>query len=196
MQPLFDLFDLVFAADYALRQIIGSVRWMPLDGVMFLASYVNAWGFVWIVLGGIAAWARPSRARGVWQLVLAIVLASVVSNQVMKPLVDRDRPFKVPVAQTGVRSIGHRPASQSFPSGQAATAVAGAMALARVWPQSATFAWVLALLVSFSRIYLGLSYPLDVIGGMAVGRACSWFVVGRTSWTRPVRDEEPLGAAV
>lgn len=196
MQPLFDVFDLIFAGDYALRQIIASVRWLPLDGVMFLASYVNAWGIAWIVLGGLAAWARPARTRGVWQMVLAIVLASVVSNQAIKPLVDRERPFKVPVAQTGVRAIGERPASSSFPSGQAATAVAGAMALARAWPQSATFAWTLALLVSFSRIYLGVNYPLDVIGGMALGFACSWFVTGGTRWTRPVRDEEPIGAAI
>ncbi|MFB3855296.1 MAG: phosphatase PAP2 family protein [Vicinamibacterales bacterium] len=196
MQPLFDVFDWIFATDYWLRQAIGSVRWVPLDAAMGLITYINSWGFVWLFIGGIGAWARPSRGRGVWQMVLAMILASLLSNQVIKPIVGRERPFTVPVAKTGVRVLGERPAGSSFPSSEAAVAVAGAIGLSRAWPAANTLAWVLAILIAFSRVYLGVHYPLDVIAGMAVGVFAGWFVTRGTTWERPIRDEEPEGAAV
>ena len=142
--------------DYWLRQLGGSVRWPPLNALMFFLSYLNSYGGVWLIIGALATWARPSRARGVWQMVLAIILAAVVSDSAVKPLVHRDRPFKIPVSVTGVRVIGERPKDSSFPSTAAATAFAAALALTRVLPTGRFWVWLLAALIGVSRIYLGV----------------------------------------
>lgn len=69
--------------------------------------------------------------------------------------------------------IDRRPVTYSFPSGHAASAVAGAITLSWVWPHGRLVLWPLATLVALSRIYVGVHYPLDVLGGV-LGVACAW----------------------
>jgi undecaprenyl-diphosphatase len=72
------------------------------------------------------------------------------------------------------RVIDRRPLTFSFPSGHAASAVAAAVTLARLWPNGRLVLWLLAVLVAVSRIYVGVHYPLDVLGGAVLGLACAW----------------------
>ena len=72
--------------------------------------------------------------------------------------------------------------SASFPSTHAATSFAGAYALSRLFPTLRLPLWILACLVAYSRVYVGVHYPLDVIGGAVVGLAAAAFVVDGTRW--------------
>lgn len=175
------MFEWIAGGDAWLRQVIATVRWPPLNALMFILSFVNGLGAVWIVLAALASYARPSRARGAWQVVLAVVVAALVSTAV-KPIVNRDRPFKIPVSVSHVRVIGERPRDSSFPSTAAATAFAGALALTRVWRSARFWLWLLAAAIAVSRVYLGVHYPLDVVGGIVLGLAAAAFVVGDTAW--------------
>ncbi|MCS6950105.1 MAG: phosphatase PAP2 family protein, partial [bacterium] len=81
-------------------------------------------------------------------------------------------------ALEGVRAIDGCRASASFPSSHAVNNFAAATLFAlfyRRWV--AWLAFGLAVLVSYSRIYLGLHYPSDVLGGAAIGVACAFGVV-------------------
>jgi undecaprenyl-diphosphatase len=140
---------------------------------------------IWLVLGVVIALSRPRAAAGVWQMALAILIASQLTDHVLKPAVGRGRPF---TAVMDVRVIAERPDTHSFPSGHAANAFAGALALGRVWWRRGRVAlWLLAATIAFSRVYVGVHYPLDVLGGAIVGLASGWFVLGGR---RPVAPPE------
>ena len=65
-----------------------------------------------------------------------------------------------------------RPAQDlTFPSGHAATAFAGAALCAKAAPRLAVPFYVLAAAIAFSRVYVGVHYPLDVLAGAALGLA-------------------------
>jgi undecaprenyl-diphosphatase len=86
----------------------------------------------------------------------------------LKALVERPRPvMTVPEADPLLGgTLGN-----SFPSGHAATSFAGLVILAFLIRRAIPFLVVLAVLISFSRIYIGVHYPLDVVGGAAIGSA-------------------------
>ena len=141
-----------------------------LDGVMWIVSVIGRGGFVWLVIGLTVTLIRRTTPGLLLELTLAIVLASLLGNHVLKPLVSRERPF---VSTPEILVIGSRPGDASFPSGHAANEFAGASVLARRLSAQRLLWWALAVLIAYSRIYLGVHYPLDVIGGALLGFLCA-----------------------
>ena len=106
------------------------------------------------------------RRWGVFALtVIAVVLADWSATG-LKALFDRPRP---PLRYAEPKTLVHLPHDASFPSGHAATSFAAATMLSFAFPRFAPFLYVLAAAVAFSRVYVGVHYPLDVIGGALLG---------------------------
>jgi undecaprenyl-diphosphatase len=97
--------------------------------------------------------------------VIAVALADWAATAV-KALVDRPRPF---VRYPEPKLLVPRPHDASFPSGHAATSFAAATILSFAFPKAAPAFLVLAAAVAYSRVYVGVHYPLDVIQGAALG---------------------------
>ena len=94
-------------------------------------------------------------------VVSAYFLAAAVSD-VLKVSIDRQRP--------GGETLVPLPTSHSFPSGHAATSFACAATLARfVSRRGQIMLYVLAAAIAYSRVYVGVHYPLDVVAGAAIG---------------------------
>lgn len=154
-------------------------RTAALDVAAGMLIVLGRTGLVFVALAAVRGLSSRRLAMAAWQTFLAVVLASVLSDAVMKPAFGRQRPF---VASPTLQVVGERPANGSFPSGHAAACVAGALLLASTWPQARRWLWLFAALVAVSRVYLGVHFPTDVIGGALVGWAVGWFVRGRTVW--------------
>jgi undecaprenyl-diphosphatase len=96
-------------------------------------------------------------------VLLAVAAADGIANLV-KVAVGEDRPSEPQPLVT----IPH---SQSFPSGHAATAFAAATVLAALVPRAAVAFFLLAAAIGYSRLYAGVHWPLDVLGGAVIGTA-------------------------
>ena len=106
------------------------------------------------------------RRWGVFALTVIAVALADWSATGLKALIDRPRP---PLRSPSRRRSFACPHDASFPSGHAATSFACATMLSFAFPRFAPFLYVLAAAVAFSRVYVGVHYPLDVIGGAALG---------------------------
>jgi undecaprenyl-diphosphatase len=108
------------------------------------------------------AWRRP----GVLVLTAAAVVTSDLLARALKGVVGVERPSSRYVHPKPLVSPPH---DHSFPSGHAATSFAAATILTAAVPRLAPVWFLLALAIAYSRIYVGVHYPLDVIGGAALG---------------------------
>lgn len=104
--------------------------------------------------------------RSVWPfaLVALAVLAADALAGLAKTLVGEKRP-------TDTGALITIPHSHSFPSGHTATAFAGATVLSHLVPRAAPGFYVLAAAIAYSRLYVGVHFPLDVVGGAVIGVA-------------------------
>lgn len=121
----------------------------------------------------------------------ATVWSADVIAVVLKPIVDRERPYVLlPEAEPLLRWD----VSASFPSGHAATSAAGAVILAYLLGRWAWGLAVLAAAVCYSRVYIGVHYPVDVLVGAAIGAAVALVAIVLLRRLRPTSAGRPRSA--
>ena len=131
----------------------------------------------------IASLSDPARgARALGEVVPSLWLSTFIIETPVKKFFRRRRPF-IDVVRATV--VGRRPGSFSFPSGHSAAAFAGAALLRRHYPRWTGAFYLLALLVGFSRVYLGAHYPADVIVGGVGGTVLA--ETSRAALAKPAR---------
>ena len=149
-----------------------------LDPVFVFLSWIGSDGLVWIVIATVLAllWRRPM----VFVQVVATAAVAEFVSALLRRAIDRDRP---PFVYRRPEPLVHVPHSGSIPSGHTTTAFACATMLGFIIPRWRWPLFLLAAAIGFSRVYVGVHYPLDVLAGAALGVliaiALRWLVKGR-----------------
>jgi membrane-associated phospholipid phosphatase len=137
------------------------------DRFLTRLSWVMTSGAGWLLFLLLATLVNHQRG---WKAARAVApalwLATATVEHPIKKWFRRRRPF---ISLIEAIIVGRKPGSYSFPSGHSAAAFAGALLLAREFPAGARGFFGLASLVAFSRVYLGVHYPGDVLSGSLLG---------------------------
>ena len=141
------------------------------DAVIPLITKLGDKGIIWILLAAVLLLIPKTRRTGAI-LTAALCVDLILCNGILKNLFARVRPFDV---NTSVQLLIPKPADFSFPSGHTAASFSSAAALffageKKLWKP----VLALAVVIAFTRLYLYVHYPTDILGGMAVGTAAGY----------------------
>lgn len=147
------------------------VRNPILDPIVIFITSLGDKGFIWIV--GTIILLIPEKTRKIgWMSALALLGSLMLNNNLIKNLVARPRPFTV---LSDLSILIPRPGEFSFPSGHTSSSFAAAVVFYRHLPKKIGIpALVLAGLIGFSRLYVGVHYPTDVLAGAVMGVLLSY----------------------
>ena len=147
------------------------VRNPILDKIMIFITSLGNGGMIWIAATILLL--IPKKTRKIGFMSAAALLGSlVINNHLIKNLVQRPRPF---VTFTDLQIIIPKPSEFSFPSGHTSSSFAAAAVFYRHLPKKLGVpSVILAGLIGFSRLYVGVHYPTDVIAGVVMGVLLSY----------------------
>ena len=151
--------------------IQNNVRSDFLTPIMKVITHLGDKGILWIAVTLLLLYLRKTRKVGVRCLV-SMVIGLVITNLIIKNWVARVRPYEV---IQGLECIIEKAHDWSFPSGHTTNSLACAWVIFRRMDRKyGVPALIMAILISLSRLYVGIHYPTDVLGGavIGIGSAC------------------------
>jgi undecaprenyl-diphosphatase len=107
-------------------------------------------------------------------LVLGITLSDQLCNNLLKPLIGRSRPCNV---LDNIHLLINCTKAYSFPSSHAMNIFTGCILLSYNYRKIKVVLLIIAILVSYSRIYVGVHYPFDVLAGVTLGIFCAFIII-------------------
>lgn len=136
-----------------------------LDKIMTVITTLGDAGIIWIVIAIALLFNKKTRKCGIL-MAISMLLGIIFGNGLLKNLIARPRPFSV---DETIELLIERPTDYSFPSGHTLASFEAAVTIflhSKKWGISA---FIIAILIAFSRMYLFVHYPTDVLAGAILG---------------------------
>jgi undecaprenyl-diphosphatase len=144
-----------------------SIRLPILTQVVALVSALGNYAFIWIVLAIIMLFFPGRRHIGV-TIIVTVIITGIIIGFIIKPMVGRVGPYDAGIGVSAVMGVSR--VGSSFPSFHAATSFACAMIIAMTYGRRfGTWAFIGAVIIAFTRPFLGVEYPTDILAGAAIG---------------------------
>lgn len=157
--------------EFEILHAIQTIRTDALDMFMMYYSALGDNGLIWIILAiGLLAFPK-TRFMGKVSL-LAIFFEIIAVTFTLKPLINRARPCMIETIQSPLVEACYT--TPSFPSGHTACAFAMAVAIFCINKTWGTIALLAAALMGFTRLYLFVHFPTDILGSIIVGSLCGY----------------------
>lgn len=135
-------------------------------------THLGDLGIIWIIIAFFLFLNKKYKTISA-KILLALILSSSITSLILKNIIKRPRPFLVSENIKQLISAS----GYSFPSGHTSTSFAVAFIIYSCFPKKyGIFAIILAILISFSRIYIGVHYLTDIIFGAILGITSSELV--------------------
>lgn len=144
-----------------------------LDKIMPLITALGNGGIVWLAMSLYFISNVNYRAQG-YMIIAALTLTTIIGEGIIKHIIRRTRPL---INMLERKLLISKPLTYSFPSGHAASSFAAAGIFIAMDNKLSVLVLILASLIAFSRIYLNVHYPTDVLIGAVLGLICSKIVI-------------------
>lgn len=144
-----------------------------LDLICAFLSRAFELGVPWLVLGAVLFCFKKTRTAGAI-LVCAVVLTFFFNELAVKNAINRERPCTI---DPTIELIVKKPTSYSFPSGHTASCFAAAGTLLFTYKRLGIPLIIFSAFMGFSRMYLFVHFPTDVLAGAALGLLMAWVTV-------------------
>lgn len=144
-----------------------------LDKIIPLITSLGNMGLAWIVISIVLIVNKRYRTIGLL-CISVLIFNAILGEGILKNLIQRERPF---VSMPSVSLLIEKPTSFSFPSGHTSTSFAIVGILWSQLKKCRIYAILLASLIAFSRLYLFVHYPSDILGGIVQGLVCAKIVL-------------------
>ena len=160
------LFATIETLDFQILDAIqATFRSEFLDRVMSVLTHLGDHGILWLIIGILFLFWKEKRKCGA-AILVGLLSHLLVINLFLKNVVARPRPFEI---QTAVSLLIQAPTDHSFPSGHTGGAFLTAVILLHYDKRIGIPALILAILIAFSRLYLYVHFPSDVLAGAVIG---------------------------
>ena len=173
--------------DAILAFIQNNMHLPALDVIMPVISMLGSGAAIWVVITIILLITKKYRTLGI-SMAVALTLCFLIGNCMLKPLVARPRPFDL---FPDMKLLISRPGDFSFPSGHTMSSFAAASVIFIKNKRWGTAALVLACLIAFSRLYLFVHYPSDVVTGMILGVGAAFLAVRINERSKKASVKQP-----
>ncbi len=177
--------------EFQILYIINELHNIALDKLMVVMTTLGNGGMLWIAIAVILLLNQKTRKCGILMLV-SMAIGYLVGNIIMKNLIQRARPCWL---DNSITLLIQNPADYSFPSGHTLASFEAAFTIFLFNKKWGSLALIVAALIGFSRIYLFVHFPSDVLFGMILGIAiatASYFIQRTIENKSKLKNETPF----
>jgi len=159
------MIDYILEFELSILGFLQNLRFDFLDSFFVFITHLGDKGALWIILGFTLCFMPKYKRAGICVL-LALLISFVICNLTLKPIISRIRPYEY---IEDIKLLIGKPKDFSFPSGHSSSSFCAAFSVWLKNKKIGTVCIIIAGLIAFSRLYLHVHFPSDVLVGIAIG---------------------------